>query len=349
MTHYVEKLMAEFWFVLASMAPYLLFGLLVASFLFVFIEASFVRERFGKGGFREVVMASLMGIPLPLCSCGVLPVAASLRAQGATRGATLSFLTSTPQTGVDSIAITYSLLGPVFTFVKVCVAFVSGVVCGYLVDRFGGPDHTVENWDEVKHSSGAESVRLPMRIRLRDGLRHGFVTVASSIAWATLVGVFLAAVLTAFIPPNLLAGIAEHRGLTMVAMLVVGIPLYVCSSGSVPLAYAFMATGISPGAALVFLIVGPATNMATVTTVWKLLGGRAVLLYLGSLTLCAILAGSGFDTLLHRSGVEGMTNSHGVHLGLWSHVSAVALLVVFVTALGKRRTSKKASREGSHS
>ena len=347
MTHYVEKLMAEFWFVLASMAPYLLFGLLVASFLFVFIEASFVRERFGKGGFREVVMASLMGIPLPLCSCGVLPVAASLRAQGATRGATLSFLTSTPQTGVDSIAITYSLLGPVFTFVKVCVAFVSGVVCGWLVDRFGGNDPTVEAQSDVGTSAVADSISLPMTTRFRQGMQHGFVTVARSIAWATVIGVFLAAVLTTFLPPDLLAGIAEHRGFTMFAMLVVGIPLYVCSTGSVPLAYAFMSAGISPGAALVFLIVGPATNMATVTTVWKLLGGRSVLLYLGSLTACAILAGYGFDFLLLRSGVEGMTSDHGAHLGLWNHVSAVALLIVFAIALGKRRITKSECRERS--
>ncbi|MDE0838151.1 MAG: permease [Kiritimatiellae bacterium] len=346
MAQYVEKLIAEFWFVLASMAPYLLFGFLIASVLSVFLKASFVRERFGKGGFREVVVASLMGVPLPLCSCGVLPVAASLREQGATRGATLSFLTSTPQTGVDSIAITYSLLGPIFTIVKVGVAFVSGVFCGSLVDRFGGQDPTVEDRRVVEPSSIADSVPLPKTVRLRHGLRHGFVTVACSIAWATLIGVFLAAVLTTFIPPNLLTGIAEHRGWTMFAMLVVGIPLYVCSSGSVPLAYAFMATGISPGAALVFLIVGPATNMATVTTVWKLLGGRSVLLYLGSLTFCAILAGYGFDFLLLRSGVESMPKAHGIHLGFWSHVSAVVLLVVFATALANRRKAKNERSEG---
>ena len=291
----------------------------------------------GRGGLRQIVKASLFGVPLPLCSCGVLPVASALRAHGASRGATLSFLTSTPQTGVDSIMITHGLLGPLFALVRVVVAFVSGVLCGVLTETFTAHEARDEVQPEEAAAATPENGHS-MYARVKQGLRHGFVTIARSIARATLLGVLIAGALTTFIPEELFAVVSQNEWVSMCAMLVVGIPLYVCSSGSVPLAYAFMSLGVSPGAALVFLIVGPATNMATVTTVWQQLGRRSVMIYLISLTACAIAAGVCFDAVLSAEVVgQQMASAHHTHLTRFEHVSAIVLLLIFAPKLIPRR------------
>ncbi len=296
----------ESWLVLGQMAPYLLFGFLVAGVLSVCISPEFVERHLGGRGFGPVLKAALFGVPLPLCSCGVIPVSASFRRHGASRAATTSFLLSTPQTGVDSIAITYALLGWVFAVYRPVIALATGLLGGLLVMLFAQPNRSgVGGLDESKPPECTESCctgKGPRNI-VRRAFEYGFVTLPRDIGIALLVGVVIAGAISAIVPPNqwhqYLGGdtTASHV-LAILLMMALGIPLYVCASASVPIAAGLIHLGASPGAALAFLIAGPATNAATITTVWKLLGRRTTLLYLLTIAISAVGGGLTLDWLM---------------------------------------------------
>jgi hypothetical protein len=322
------------WSVAGQMAPYLLFGFLVAGLLSVWISPAWIERRLGGRGRKGVVLAALFGVPLPLCSCGVIPVAASLRRHGAGRGATAAFLLSTPQTGVDSLLVTWGMLGPVIALFRPVAAFISGTLCGFLVDRVceGIPD---------KPSTGdrEEDATKPGRLRpwpVR-ALRHGFVTLAGDVNKAVLAGLLVSGLLGAILPPAVLRESIGTGFSAMLLMLAVGIPLYVCSTASVPIALALIHAGISPGAALVFLISGPATNAATLATLIRLLGLRAAGVYLGSLAVTALASGLLLDGLLTRASLQVSCEIHagGMHFG--NHLAAALLLVVLGVPFFRRK------------
>ncbi|MBM4148621.1 MAG: permease [Lentisphaerae bacterium] len=300
--------LTECWNVTGEMAPYLLFGFLMAGVLSVLISPEFIEEHLGGRGMKQVLKASLFGVPLPLCSCSVLPVAASLRRHGAGRGATLSFLISTPQTGVDSIMVTHGLLGPVFAVFRVAVAFISGIVGGAvleLFDRNGAADAEAGGQKCCCAAHGDSGGRFWRAVR------YGFVTLPREIGRAMLVGIVISGALTAVVPPNYFADRLGGGLLSMLVMMVVGIPIYVCSSGSVPIALAMMRMGVSPGAAFVFLVTGPATNSAAVTTVWKLLGRAGVAAYLLTIASLALASGLLLDFMLPAGAAARAAECHG--------------------------------------
>lgn len=323
-----------FWDVLRHMAPYLLFGFLMAGLLSTWISPARVERHLGGRGFRASLRASLWGVPLPLCSCGVIPVAAALRRHGAGRGATVSFLTSTPQTGVDSILATYGLLGPVFVLYRVITAFISGVLAGWLTEIVSPPPTEATPADLPTPSHGKWPTRLA------ESLRYGFVVLPRAIGRSVLLGLLLAGLLGALIPMGALedklgAGLGPK-----LFMMAVGIPLYICSTGSIPMALAFIRLGVSPGAALVFLITGPATNAATFTTMSHLIGRRAVAVYLGVIAVSALAAG----TLLDHWTPASLTATAEAGRGMlitwpWFYDgSAVILLLLLLHALWPRRS-----------
>ena len=277
------------WQTLEAMAPYLLFGFFVAGLLAAFVPVALIERHFGGRGWRPVVKAALFGVPLPLCSCGVLPVAASLRRQGAGKGATLAFLISTPQTGVDSVLVTYGLLGPIMAVLRPVLALVTGVLGGCL---FEAVDLNEKEAVPTGVAGGAADCVLPAQGgRWQHAWRHGAITLPADIGRPMLAGLLIAGVIAAFVPDDFFAGAMKSQFMSMLVMLAVGIPLYVCASASVPIAAALILKGLSPGAALVFLIVGPATNAATVTTLWRILGRRATWVYLLTVSVTALLAG----------------------------------------------------------
>ena len=293
---HLTDVLAKTWATLGAMAPYLLFGFLVAGVLSVLVSPQTVERHLGSRGLGSVVKAALFGVPLPLCSCGVIPVAASLRNHGASRGATTSFLISTPQTGVDSVFVTFSMLGPVFAVFRPLVALVSGVLGGVAVDVLEGPGeekpaHPVSCTGECCSPAAAAG-----RGRLHRALRYGFLTLPGDIAKALLVGILIAGALSALVPQNFFAdylgggGVAKQVG-SMFVMMLVGLPLYVCATASVPIAAAMMHMGVSPGAALVFLMTGPATNAAAVLTIRKVMGRRTAVIYLATVAVSALAAG----------------------------------------------------------
>jgi uncharacterized membrane protein YraQ (UPF0718 family) len=338
------------WGVLVAMAPYLLLGFAVAGALSAAVNPSYVRRHLGQGGLWQVVKASLFGVPVPLCSCGVIPVGLSLRRAGATRGATVSFMASTPQTGVDSIAATVALLGPVLTVLRVAAAFVSGVAAGFLaelLERKVGPDRTAS--DPAADPTNGPTDGPPAPATPPAGpawqrmLRFGLVTLPRDVARPLLAGVVVSGAITALVPEGFLAQRIPGGLLAYLGALAVGVPLYVCSMSSIPLAAGLIHMGVQPGAAMVFLISGPATNGATVAALWSRVGRRATFAYLVGISLTALAAGWILDAFFPAAFAtvppleEHCLGGHGA--SLVSTLTAVVLLLLLLPGLLPERDS----------
>jgi uncharacterized membrane protein YraQ (UPF0718 family) len=285
---FLEKILLGAWAALMAMAPYLLLGLIVAGFLHVALPRRLVQKHLGRRGFGSILKATLLGIPMPLCSCSVIPVAVSLRKQGGSKGATVSFLISTPQTGADNILATYGMLGPLFAGFSVIVTLISGLIGGCLtdwLDKDPAPPATTTDTD----TGAAPTAPLPpwwKRV-----LRHAFLTLPRDFSRSMLVGLLLAGTISVLVPPNFLADRLGTPTLEVALAILFGIPLYVCATGSIPVAASLIAAGLSPGAAFAFLVSGPATNAATITTLWSTLGHRSTLVYLATIAAVAFLSG----------------------------------------------------------
>lgn len=339
------------------MAPYLLFGFVIAGALSVFISAETVERHLGKRGFWSTFKAALFGVPLPLCSCGVIPVGASIHRHGASRGATVSFLLSTPQTGVDSILATYGMLGPVLAIFRPIVAFVSGLFGGILVDAITPPEtkdiaekeaHDI-NVDAGASCSGECCTPEPSESRFHRAVVYGLVTLPRDIARALVIGIFIAGAMGVLIDNQAFAaylgrgsGIANEL-LAMFIMMIVGLPVYVCATASIPVALAFIAAGASPGAALVFLMTGPATNAATISTIWKTMGRRTAVAYISTVAVTAVIAGLLLNQFVTSTAIMDHVHHHGTaEVAWWETASKWAMLVVLVWSVASKYIRRKA-------
>ncbi len=334
MSKFIWSILVGFWAVLAEMSPYLLFGFAVAGLLSVFISPRLVEKHLGGRGIWPILKASLFGIPLPLCSCGVIPVSMSLRKHGASKGATISFLLSTPQTGVDSFLVTLSLLGPVFAIFRPVVTFITGLIGGGLVQLFGEVPTLPDVTESQAVAEGTETGEK--QGKLRQALEYGFVTLPRDIGKAMLIGLVIAAFISAALVPE--DFFARNLGTGLFAMLVMvllGVPVYVCATASVPLAAAMILKGLTPGAALVFLMTGPATNAAAFVTIWKLLGARTALAYIITVVGCALAAGLLLDYIAIDLGVKVIHQHQWMLPVTLKNISAVVLLVILAGAWKK--------------
>lgn len=330
-SNWVGEVLVRTWDVLGEMAPYLLFGFAVAGFLAVAIRPGFVERHLGGRGWREIFKATLVGVPMPLCSCSVIPVTASLRRHGAGKGATVAFLASTPETGVDSIAATYGLLGGAFTLARVLAAFAIGLLAGGAVEALdpapaAGPAHP-EDCPTCSARRGPRWLRA---------LRHGFVDLPREIGGSLLAGLLIAGLLGALVPPQYFADRLGHHPAAFLMVLALAIPMYVCSTGSIPVAFALLQAGLSPGAALVFLIAGPATNAATIATLWKLMGRRTAVIYVAAIAAGALGAGWLFDQFPAATQWAGPMACHAPGSGAGRTLAATALLLVLIGAQAGR-------------
>ncbi len=331
------NILKEIWGITLEMAPYLLFGFLMAGVLSVLISRDYVRRHLGGHGWTGSFKAALVGVPMPICSCGVIPLAASLRKHGASRGATASFLASTPQTGVDSLMVTYALLGWVFAVFRAGVAFVSGILCGTAVSLVSPKE------EEEPAECEDECCSPNPQNMLKRMLTYGFLTLPRSISRAVVLGILLSGILSGLIPGDFFADLGDSPA-TMLIMLVIGIPLYVCSSASVPIALAFIKAGISPGAALIFLITGPATNAATLTTLWSIIGKKQLVVFLATLAFCALGAGFLINAMDLQLGI-GETACHSMEkAGGFEYLCTATLVGILVKGmLPKKQTTPVAS------
>ena len=344
----LQSILVASWAMLVEMAPYLLLGFAVAGLLSAVISPRWVERHLGNRGLGQVFKASLFGVPLPLCSCGVIPVGASLRQHGAGKGATTAFLLSTPQTGVDSIAVTYALLGPFLAVVRPVAALLTGFFGGGLVYAFDRNDDSPA--DEAPPTSCSSAAGCcdeddgPERRTLLQGLSYGLVTLPRDIGRALVVGILLSGVISALVEPRALESALGGGIWPMLAAIAVGVPLYVCATASTPIALSLIHAGLSPGAALVFLITGPATNAATITTLWRVLGKRSVIIFLITVAVGALATGFAVDGAVAAGWVtaDAMVPTAAAVTGHEHHESAggwfgtacaVLLILVMVNAM----------------
>ena len=319
-------LLENFLFLLLEMAPFLLFGFLFSGILSVMLTVETVAKYLGSNRPFSVFLASLFGIPLPLCSCGVIPVFSYLKKHGATKGAATSFLISTPQTGVDSIAVTYRMLGPIFAIIRPLVALVSGIVGGLLVNYFD-KEETLKEQEDHCHDDCCDDKSHGVIYRI---FNYGFVKLAEDIGPTLLVGLGLASIISAFITPDHFYLV--NTGIVgMLTMLLLGIPLYVCATASVPLALSLhLSGGFSMGTLIVFLMAGPATNMATISVAYKQLGKKSTFIYIGSIVICSIVAGLFFDQIFPDFSLsEQMGGMFMIPLWL-QELSAILLILILL-------------------
>ncbi len=268
-----------------AIAIYIVIGLFLAGVLHVYIDDGFIKKHLGKGGFGDVFKAALMGIPLPMCSCSVIPFSLSLQKSGASRGAVSSFFISTPMTGADSILPTYGIFGPLIAFFRVLSSLVSALLCGVLVQLFDK-----ERLEKAQPQQSCESgcccsceaapPKAGFAAKMKEAYIYAFKTLLPDIAKQLLIGLIAVTLITMFMPEDFSGYLSDSLWLNYLAVLVLAIPMYVCSISAIPIAMSLLAVGFSMGAAFVFLSAAPATNMITIGVVKKLLGVRSTLLYL---------------------------------------------------------------------
>ena len=358
----VQNLLLEIWGMTAEMAPYLLLGFLLAGLMHEFIPRQVYANYLSRPNFKSVFLAALFGVPLPLCSCGVLPTAMGLRREGGSRGATISFLIATPQTGVDSIIATYSMMGLPFAIIRPIVAFLTALFGGTLINRFTPNPSLVEKGTDTTACSGEcsktnDNTPRPSRKGLREGLvgalHYGFVEMMADIGKWLIVGLIVAGMITALVPDQWFAAFKDNSLLSILLVLAISVPMYVCATGSIPIAVALMAKGLTPGAALVLLMAGPACNVASLLVINKVLGRRTLQLYLTAIVSGAVFFAFGIDYLLPREWFLTNIISQGAccadeSLGWFSTVSAILLAILLINAFFHHHHHDEACETGLH-
>lgn len=324
-----------------AMAPYIVFGLFFAGIMHELVPDTIVSEHLGKSSISSVIKATVFGIPLPVCSCGVIPLATSIKKSGASNGATLSFLVSTPITGIDSILATYGMFGWAFTIYRVVTSMIVSMIAGILANVFVKEEpkqaekkvqtpafsmapsapksfastptfSAVSKVEESTCSSGCGCDNTPskQKLSLTKALRYAFITLLGDIASPLFYGLFLGALITVAVPSNLSELLIEYNWLSYLIVIAIAVPMYVCATASLPIAAGLMLSGVSAGAAFVFLLAGPATNTVTIGVVKKMLGTKTLSIYLGTIIISSIFFGLGLDYILADVDVKEMLHLH---------------------------------------
>jgi len=353
-----------------AMAPYMMFGLFFVGLLKIYVNKRLVLKTLGKDNFASVVKASIIGVPLPLCSCGVIPTAVELKKDGASDSAVSSFLISTPQTGIDSIAATYALMGPFFAIYRPIAAFLAGIFGGVVVKIFNRhPEKTeiIKDFENVSCScehehnheheenstcscgecSSCEQVEQKKGFKRFLGLfSYAYGGFLDEIGKDFVIGIIVAALISAFLPPSIFvdAGL-DHGILAMLIMVVIGLPMYVCSTSSIPIAISLMIKGLSPGAAFVFLFAGPVTNAASIIILRKVIGKKATVLYMSSVIVSAIVGGLILDLLVTKFGFSVFNSvmaseTTGMEFGPISIVLSIIFLLLLLKGFAKKTVQR---------
>jgi len=337
-----------------AMAPYILFGLMFAGVLHELVPDTIVSKHLGNSSILSVLKATIFGIPLPVCSCGVVPLATSIKKSGASNGSTLAFLISTPITGVDSILATYGMFGWAFTIYRVITSMIISIIAGVLANFYGdkeeakskpafsmtapirpemgmgftaAPVQKLQEKEACKTSCGCDSTVVKNRFSLSKALKYAFGTLLKDIASPLFIGLILGALITVAIPQNLSEILIEYSWLSYIIVIAIAVPMYVCATASLPIAAGLMLAGVSPGAAFVFLSAGPATNTVTIGVVKKMLGTRTLYIYLGTIILGSVVFGFGLDYILKDVSIKEMIHMHE-EAGILTIASSIVLWVL---------------------
>ncbi|HHE39287.1 MAG TPA: hypothetical protein ENL20_12045 [Candidatus Cloacimonetes bacterium] len=348
----IIDLLNDVWQTYLKIAPYLFIGLIVAGLLHIFFKKDFIIKHLGKNDFLSVVKASVLGVPLPLCSCGVIPTAMHLRKQKASKGATLSFLISTPQTGVDSIIATYGMMGPIFAIFRPLAAFIMGIFGGMITNNLTKDEK--EDREDISPAFECDTCEITephthsFLEKLHYGMKYAFVEFLDDISLQLVFGIVLAGIISFVIPENFFARYGGEGFTGMLIMIAFGIPLYVCATASIPIAVSLIMKGISPGAAFVFLVVGPATNAATIALIGNAMGKKIVIIYLSVISIFAILGGFALNFIFDIFGSEKSYSfmQHHQENSLILNILLILFSIILLMSLFRKLSAK--IKYGSH-
>lgn len=326
------------WHVIVLSAPWLLFGFFAAGVLHELLPTSLVQRNLEKPGLASVLKAGAIGLPLPLCSCSVIPLGVSLRRSGASKGATAGFFVSTPEIGVDSFLLSYVLLGPFVAMARVCLAFASALLVGLGIDyscRESPPP-------QESPSSCCKSKEAPKSSLLRRIVRYAFVDIVDDLSKLLVIGFFLAGLAGVLLSEQTFLRLADWGVPIQLLMLVVSVPVYVCATSATPFVAALMAKGLSPGAALIFLSAGPATNISTMLVIKNELGSRALGIYIFGIASVALFAGYLIDFFLPSETAVGLDfSSHDHGMPIWTQAAGLVLSGLLLLSLNRQHIAAK--------
>lgn len=311
-------LLSNFFDLFIESAPWLLLGLLVAGLVKAFISADTLARHLGDSDYKAVAKAAFFGAPLPLCSCGVIPAAIGLRRNGASKAATTSFLISTPETGIDSISLSYVLLGPFMAIIRPIAALTTAITAGLMVGKDDTPNDssTSSTCSSCCSNNTQPTPKEPSSLvnRLLNGIRFTAIDLVNDITKWLLIGLVLAALIKTYVPTEFLVQWGDSA-FTFVLMALIGVPMYICATASTPIAASLLISGVSPGAVLVFLLVGPATNIGTLGLVNKELGKRTLIIYLSSVVLVSFAFGYAANYIVNHYGLSVVSQAeHAQHI-----------------------------------
>jgi uncharacterized protein len=349
---YIENL----WLILMELAPWLLLGTLVAGMLHIWIPPALIKRHLGQRGIGGVLKAALAGVPMPLCSCGVIPAGIGLHQQGASRGASVSFLVATPQTAVDSTLVSYSFFGWPFALFKLVSSFLTGILAGWMADRVDHqppadptPAPAPNTNPAADHDADAawRAQYSTWPARLRGIWTFGIDRLLRMVYGWVVLGVIVSAGLTTFIPQDYFSSLPYASGFPgLLIALLISLPMYACSTASIPIAAGLVHAGLPPGAALVYLVAGPATNVATIGAIYRVFGGRIIAVYLGVIITSSLLFGALFNAVVSHDALRLHSHAGHDHSSPVAALSAVALLILFagfaLRDLRQRRTTTSA-------
>ncbi len=327
-----------------EMSPWLLLGLFISGLLKAWLSNAVIQKWLGGKGIGPIFRSAVVGVPLPLCSCSVLPVALSLKRSGASPASTVSFLVSTPETGVDSIAVSYALLGPFMAIVRPVAAIISAITTGIMV-MMSNKEKVQIPIQDSEPSSGCScsqssccDTTTDQKSGIKEGLRYAFSSVYDDMKWWLVAGVAVAALFSSLISTEILGSWGQGP-LAMIVMALIGIPIYICATASTPIAAALLLAGVSPGAVLVFMLVGPATNIGSIAILKKEMGTRVITTYLSTMITVSIALGLVLDYLVARFQIDipAQMTDVGVDFPPFIAIASALFLILMIFVPIRRR------------
>jgi uncharacterized membrane protein YraQ (UPF0718 family) len=341
----IQNFFYNFFDLANAMSIYILFGLILAGVLKELLPADFISKHLGKSNVTSVLKATIFGIPMPVCSCSVIPLAKSLQKEGASAGAVQSFLIATPITGVDSILATYSFFGWFFTLYRVVTSMIMAIVAGILQNlfyttpkialqksSFSLTQAKVSNFNVISFNTTtctssccASSSQKSQGFSIKRVFNYAFHTLFSDIAKSLFIGLVIGALFTTFLPKELLGSMSDNLILTYLLIIAISMPLYVCATSSLPIGAALLLSGLPLGAVFVFLSAGPATNSVTMSVVKSMYGKRALAIYLATIAFLSILFGLVLDNYFDTIAIKSMAK-HQEDFGIINYIATALML-----------------------
>lgn len=335
-------LLEQIWIVFVEMSPYILLGISFVAILDLFVSKAFVLNQVSKNNFGSIVKTAIFGIPLPLCSCGVIPTSVYLEKSGASKPSVVSFLISTPQTGIDSIIATYGMLGPVFAIFRPLAAFVMGVIGGLVTLFFQKNDH--KNFEKITNINFSEieveNKNATLTQKAKKSLHYAFIEFIDDISLQFLTGLIVAGAIAYFVPDDFFSEVFKgNEILGQILVVIFAVPMYVCATASIPVAMTLMMKGFSPAIAYVFLVAGPVTNAASMTILSKVLGRKLLVIYVFVVIILSIVFGQLLNWIFLATGIDPHMQMKHLHLHMhdasfsfWDYLFAFVFLILLLVS-----------------